>query len=681
MERTCKWTIRNKKSNISNVYEELKATRNLEDIADFFDPFKINDMDKAVERILKAIEKKERVLIYGDYDCDGIFSTVILYRFLKDKCDCEYMIPDRFSDGYGLSMEKCSEIACLDFDLVITVDCGITSIDETRFLMEENGIDVIITDHHTCQAELPPALAVLDCKRVDNTYPFNEVCGAGLALKLVHAICLRMDLGNVWEDYLEYAAIATIADVVPLVSENRKIVKDGLKMLKKTEKPAFQALFDEVADTIGTDITSQNIAFYICPRINAASRMGHLEDALALFLSDDLGECLVFAESLTKYNSERKEIEKEIFEESCKKIVATYDFNSFSPIVVCGEDWHSGVLGIVASKIQELFCRPAIVLSKEKGSDIYHGSCRTFGNINLYDILKKREHFFEKFGGHKKAAGLSIASENVVPFIKDLKDNCEIRYDDCVPSLDIEMLVPLSVFSMETMTQISELEPFGESNPTPIFASQNLAVKNAIKIGKEKNHLRLVLSDGKNTYSALYFNAADIASLLPGAIVDIAFRPSVSTYMNKKSITFFVEDIHFNISSPYLFEEAIMFSSGEHISSLFDDMETIKSNVFFTKEQFSYVYKSICNYLMIYGKGNTVFCALDKLTKIFEKETKGVINSFKFITIIDILSECGYINSKIFLDSEEICLSFSDTDNKKSLKDSKTYNRLKERID
>lgn len=681
MKRTCRWVIRNKKNNISNVYDELKASRNIGDIDDYFDPFKINDMDKAVERILKAIEQKERVLIYGDYDCDGIFSTVILYRFLKDKCDCEYMIPDRFSDGYGLSMEKCSEILCLDFDLVITVDCGITSIDEVAFLMEENGVDVIVTDHHTCLPELPKAIAVLDCKRPDNAYSFDEVCGAGLALKLVQAMCSRMSLGDVWTEYVEYAAIATIADVVPLVSENRKIVKDGLETLKKTSKPAFQALLDEISNTVGNDITSQNIAFYVCPRINAASRMGHLEDALSLFLSDDLGECLIFAELLTKYNSERKEIEKAIFEETCKKIVADYDFNSFAPIVVCGEGWHIGVLGIVASKIQELFCRPAIVLSKEKDSDVYHGSCRTFGDIDLYSVLKKRARFFKSFGGHKKAAGLSITSENLVPFMNDLKNNCEIKYDDCLPTLDVEILISPSAFSMDVMSQLSDLEPFGENNPQPIFASKNLVVKNVVKIGKEKNHLKLMLSDGQATYSALYFNAADIWSLLPGSIVDIAFRPSVSTYMNKKSITFFIEDIHFNIPSPYLFEEAVMFSSGESISSLFDDIELVKNDIFFTKEQFSYVYKSICNYLILYGSGNTIFCSLDKLAKIFEKETKGIINSFKFIVILDILSECGYISSKIFLDSEEICLSFGNTGNKKSLKDSKTYNRLKERID
>ena len=678
MKRNTDWKFRfNNTDNLENrsktIGEKIKKSRGVIEPNGFFDPFLINEMDVAVDRILSAIKNKENVLIFGDYDCDGIFSTVILFRFLKEYCNCQYMIPDRFKDGYGLSMNKAMDISVMDVDLVITVDCGITSIEETEFLTSENTPDIIITDHHTCGEVLPKATAVLDCKRKDNTAPFDEICGAGLALKVVHALCIKLGLGDKWKDYLEYAAVATIADVVPLLSENRQIVKEGLKKLKNTSIASFAALIDEIGQPLN-EITSQNIAFYMCPRINAASRMNHLDDAMALFLSDDIGECLDIAHNLSVYNDERKSIENKIFEEACEKIVQEYDFSSFSPILVCGDNWHTGVIGIVAAKIQELFCRPAIVLSKND-NETFSGSCRTFGDINIYDILKDSADLFEKFGGHTKAAGLSIKETNIAEFRKRLH-NQNMSLKNCTPFISIDQEVPLSSFSIEEFNSLSTVEPFGEANPQPVFMSKNLKVKSTFIIGKDKTHLKLVLTDGKKDYSAIYFGSADISALLAGKIVDIAFRPSLSTYTKKPSMVFMIEDIHYNVEQPYLIDESIMFYDGECLSDLFEDIDTMKSSIFFTRDQFSYVFKLVVSYLSKYGRGGVAVCPADKFSSMFEKRTNMTINTFKLFNILSILSDCNYIVFKFFPENEEILLSLNSNKEKLNIKDSKTYRKL-----
>ena len=381
---------------------------------DFYDPFSMPDMPKAVDRIIQAIEKKEKVIIYGDYDVDGITSITVLKSFLRDRgLDVAEYIPNRLSEGYGLNKEAVEKIAKQGFTLMITVDCGITGVEEVEYA-KSLGMETIVTDHHEPGDIIPDAIAVVDCKRKDNKYSFRELAGVGVVFKLTQAISKKLELDE--KEYLKYldiVSIGTISDIVPLVDENRVITKLGLKLVECTKNLGLNAILSEIGMN---KIDSSVVSFGVAPRINACGRMGYAEEALKLLLSNNSSDAKKLAQSLKKYNNDRQAEEKKIFNEAINQIKEQKLENSNS-ICLAGENWHSGVIGIVASKITEMFFKPCILICLEEGSDLGKGSGRSIPGFDLHEALMKCQEVLEGFGGHSMAVGLAVKKQNSYGFL------------------------------------------------------------------------------------------------------------------------------------------------------------------------------------------------------------------------------------------------------------------------
>lgn len=405
----------NRGINENNAEIFLKPTRH-----DFYNPYKMPDMEKAVNRIIQAIENKEKVIIFGDYDVDGITSTTVLKSFLQDRgLNCGTYLPNRLKEGYGLNKEAINKIAKQNYTLIITVDCGITGIAEIE-LAKTLGIDTIVTDHHETGTELPEAVAVIDCKRKDNTYPFRELAGVGVAFKLTQAISIKLNLDE--KEYLKYldiVAIGTISDIVPLVDENRVITKLGLKLVECTKNEGLKAVLNEIGYN---KIDSTAIAFGVAPRINACGRMGFANEALDLLLAKDSATAIKLANSINSYNYKRQAEEKKIFEEAILQIKEKKLENS-EAIILGGINWHIGVIGIVASKITELYYKPSILVCFEPGTDLGRGSGRSIPGFNLHDALMECSNSLEAFGGHSMAVGVSLKKQKFEQFEKEFIRN------------------------------------------------------------------------------------------------------------------------------------------------------------------------------------------------------------------------------------------------------------------
>ena len=381
---------------------------------EWHDPFLMNDMDVAVERICSAVTKAEKILICGDYDADGVTSTSIMVAFLrKVRANVEYVIPDRMNEGYGISEALSERIRTHAPNLLITVDCGVANEESILALVEE-GMDVIVTDHHEVKETLPPAMAVIDCKRADNRYPFEHLCGAGVALKLVEACCTRLTGRvemNEWKNYIDIAAIGTIADVVNITGENRTIVKEGLRNLSRTTRPGLRALFALIRQNSpnpAAPFSSTEVAFQIAPRINACGRMGDAARAVEMFLTQDLSRAQQLAEELCNENLRRQQMEQQIVDEAVRKIETSPDLmkdmkNDSMPIVLVGENWHAGILGIVANRLVNRYQRTAIVFTKDAANPkVLKGSCRSAGDFPILDCLRSCESTIAQYGGHKR---------------------------------------------------------------------------------------------------------------------------------------------------------------------------------------------------------------------------------------------------------------------------------------
>ena len=504
------------------INEFLNPTRN-----DFFDAFLMNDMDIAIKRIKKAIENQEKVIIYGDYDVDGITSITVLKSFLKDVgLDVDYYIPNRLEEGYGLNKNAIDEIAKKEYKLMITVDCGISAIEEVDYA-NSLGIEVIITDHHEPGDEIPKALAVVDNKRKDNKYPFRELAGVGVAFKVSQALAQSMNIRE--EEYLKYldiVCVGTISDIVPLVSENRVITKLGLKLVKQTRNMGLRAIINSSGYS---QINSTTISFGVAPRINACGRMGKAEQALKLLLSKDIYEVNKLTQELNSYNRERQEIEKEIFENVLTKIEQN-NLAKNRTIVVGGENWHHGVIGIVSSKITEKYFKPSILLSfEEDGTG--KGSGRSIPGFDLHEALMKCENCLEKFGGHSMAVGLTIKKENLEQFYKEFEKIAEENeIENIIPIINVDAKIELDKIDKSVVEDLKQLEPFGEANKTPTFALKNIRI-DSIRALSEGKHLKLTLRENNQIINAIGFNIGELAEAYKiGDKIDIAGVLEINTF-------------------------------------------------------------------------------------------------------------------------------------------------------
>ena len=505
-------------------------------------PFLLSGMEAACERVIRAIEEKEKIVVYGDYDVDGITSTTVLTDFLESVgAEVDYYIPDRFSEGYGLNILAINKISRSGAGLMITVDCGISSIGETE-LAKTQKLDVIITDHHSCKAELPRAAAVINPKRADSQYPFSGLAGVGVAFKLVLALAkkLKLNTRDIFFKYAELVTIGTIADVVPLLDENRIIADRGIKILQDTQNFGIKALL-EVSGCKDKEITASLIAFSLAPRINAAGRMEKASLAVELFKAKSYDEALAIAERLDNLNQTRRSIEQRIFDEAYA-IAEKLD----DPLVYVlkGEGWHHGVIGIVASRLCEKFSKPCILLSEENGK--CKGSGRSVEGFNLFDALSDSEELLTAFGGHARAAGLSIKASEVDAFSKRINAYAKklVTPDMLTPVLLVDCEITPGHITLEWAKALKKLEPFGCENETPVFSLSGAEIVSAGTMGADRQHLYMRVKKGDSIFAAVGFGMGGLSEeLYHGDMADIAFTMNINTYNGTESVQLFIKDI------------------------------------------------------------------------------------------------------------------------------------------
>jgi len=537
-----------KKYNISNLLAVALVNRGLsqdEDLKiflnptrkDFHDPFLLPDMDKAVDRILKAIENKEKVIIYGDYDVDGITSITVLKKFLEERgIEVQEHIPNRLEEGYGLNIESIKEIAKQKYTLMITVDCGISGLEEVKFA-KELGIETIITDHHEPLEELPEAVAIVDAKIKTSKYPFRGLAGVGVVFKLIQAIGIKLGLEE--KEYLKFldlVCVGTISDIVPLIDENRVIAKLGLKLVEVTKNHGLAALLKAAGYK---NIDSNSVSFGIAPRINACGRMGYQEEALNLFLAENSTEAEMLTERLNSYNKQRQEIEKRIYEEASKKIEESKNESA----IVLGEDnWHHGVIGIVASKITEMYFKPTILICFEE--EFGKGSGRSIPGFDLHNALCKSSEYLEKYGGHEMAVGLSLKKENFEKFKNKFQEIAsQSNIEEIIPIIKVDAEITSNDLQINKIKELKMLEPFGEGNKLPIFLYKNLKI-DSIRALSEGKHLKLTLKDENKIIHAIGFNMGHLSGeYLIDDKVDVVGTLEINEFNGYENIQINLKDI------------------------------------------------------------------------------------------------------------------------------------------
>jgi single-stranded-DNA-specific exonuclease len=499
-------------------------------LADLHDPLLLKGMPEAVERIAAAIDRSEPILLYGDYDVDGTTSIVLLMKLFElAGAKADFHVPHRLKDGYGMRADVVDRAAAEGVRLIISVDTGIrarTVVEHARTL----GIDVIVTDHHLPEEELPPALAVINPNRPDCTYPEKNLCGAGVAFKLVQALMSRLAwaqdrIDKLSESFLKITALATVADVVPLTGENRVIVKRGLEGFGQIRNPGLRELLRVAGFRRGECPTSGQVAFRIAPRINAAGRMASASDVIRLFLTSDQSEAAGIAEQLDLLNRDRQQTEQDIIEailDECEKVPVT---PGNAGLVFSGAGWHKGVVGIVASRIVERFCRPVFVLSEDEESGVISGSGRSVPKFHLLDSLESMRELFEKFGGHKQAAGVTLLPGMLDAFRDRFNSYAatQLTPDDFRPTLEVDAVIGADALSDRSVMQALELAPFGCGNPAPLFAIFGAEVVGPPGIVKDKLLKFMVRHNGRMLPLKAWRCTERAVELVPGSRVDVAF--------------------------------------------------------------------------------------------------------------------------------------------------------------
>ena len=511
------------------------------DIDVMHDPYLLKDMEKAAERIRKAHDNKEKVTIYGDYDVDGITSIAILYKYLTEMgIDTDYYVPDRMQEGYGVNKDALDKIHSNGRSLVITVDTGITAVEESEYA-KEIGIDVIVTDHHECKERIPDVYAAIDPKRKDCPYPFKSLAGVGVVFKLIQALDENKSLSDLMDKYADLMCLGTVADISPLIDENRVIVTEGLKRFKTTSNVGLKALID--VSTNGKAITTSTIGYTIAPRINASGRLGCASRSVELFLTDDAEKAKKLAESLCEENTLRQQTEQKMFKEAMEYLDANPEVKEDNVIVIPHTDWHHGIVGIVSSKITEKFYKPSILFAID--GDEAKGSGRSVNGFNLFGALENCSDLLEKFGGHELAAGLTIKAENIEKFRQKINSCSQKQINEAMltPTIQLDAAIKVPYITLETVNDINKLQPFGVDNPTPSFAVRNIKI-HKISVMSEGKHLRMtLLKDGKYIDSVGFGMGEYYQYLEEGDIIDVAFALDINDYKGFQNVQLILKDI------------------------------------------------------------------------------------------------------------------------------------------
>jgi single-stranded-DNA-specific exonuclease len=509
---------------------------------DLHDPFLLKDMDIAVSRIEKAIANNENILIYGDYDVDGTTAVSLVSSYLKTITNhIATYIPDRYDEGYGISTQGIDFAADHNFSLIIALDCGIKAIEKVNYASQKN-IDFIICDHHKPGDKLPKAVAVLNAKREDCSYPFDELCGCGVGFKLIQALASKR--GQTLEDltqYLDLVATAIAADIVPITGENRILTYFGLQVINSNPRNGIKAIIQGVKKKI---LTITDVVFIIAPRINAAGRMKHGNYAVELLTEMDYEAALNFATSIEKFNLERKEIDKKITYEALQQIKSANEEEKFSTVVY-SEDWHKGVIGIVASRLIESYYRPTLVFTKS--GDKLAASARSVKGFDIYEALEQCSEYLEQFGGHKYAAGLTLTPDQYIPFKEKFEAvvNKTIDKELLIPEITIDSTLDLSEITPKFFRILKQMGPFGPKNMKPVFATSSVRDNGyAKRVGADKSHLKLNIINGadQKTYNAIAFGLGDKINSIQNDF-DIVYTIDENEWNGNTSIQLLVKDI------------------------------------------------------------------------------------------------------------------------------------------
>lgn len=506
-----------------------------------YNPYLLSDMESAVERIRRVKQEGKEIVIYGDYDVDGVTSTSILYMFLKSLgYEVSYYIPNRQTEGYGLNKEALKKIGEYA-DLVITVDTGIAAIAEVNYA-KELGLDIIITDHHECQEELPAAYCVINPKRPGSTYPFDALAGVGVTFKLIHALAIREDVEDqIWQ-YLDIVALGTVADVVPLEDENRVITYLGFIQMGQTVHVGLKALL-ALLQTKDNKITSNLIGYQLGPRINAAGRISDAKLGVELLVTRDLEKAKKIALLLDGENKKRQEMEAQIVEEAQRYIDENIDVEKEKIIIVAGKKWHHGVIGIVASRIMGQYYKPTIILTLEDG--VYSGSARSIAGFNIFEAINHNRDKLIRFGGHEMAAGLSLDEKMLETFISDISSYTEAHLAEelLTPCLDIDTEIEANELTLSLCNELEQLEPFGAANPSPTFAIKG-EVQYVQQIGQDNKHLKISIQKGQNVFQGVGFGKGYLAEYLSeGEEVVIAGEIVKNEWNGRTTVQVRIKDI------------------------------------------------------------------------------------------------------------------------------------------
>ena len=620
------------------------------------DPFLMTDMDKAVSRVRLAIDRGEKIAVFGDYDVDGITSTCMLTDFLRRMgANCISYIPSRLEEGYGLNPIAIEQLHAEGVKLIISVDCGITAIAEAE-LCREKGMELVITDHHECKEQLPAAVAVVDPHRPDCGYPHRNLSGVGVAFKL--ACALSGDQEAVLRDYADMVCLGTVADVMLLQGENRVFVTRGLQSLRHTRRPGIAALMRE-SGCAPEHVSASTIGYNLAPRINAAGRMGQIDLALNLFLTDDEDEAAELAQKLCDLNRQRQAVESQIYAQAVSMLP---DGQPPEAIVLADDSWHQGVVGIVASRMAEEYCCPAflICLDGEHGK----ASSRSFGGFNLFSSLTALAPLLESYGGHELAAGFTISRSNILRFRRDICALAAAYYADSGPRtvLDIDCVIPPELMTVRSIDALSILEPCGNGCPKPVFAMERLTVERITMVGGGR-HMRLRLRSGHHTLGAIYFSATpETASIEPGDLVDVAFNAQINEFRGERSVQMNVLDIRPSCSaeaSPELFEHARIRSgiSPASAARLLPDRQTLAD---------------VWRYLAASGRSiqENPICLCRKIVR----RSGRPLSVGRLLTCLDIFADVGLL--QIQRQHKYIRIDLNRTSGKADLNQSKTMQLL-----
>ncbi len=529
------------------TYNEAKAFFRPR-LSDLHDPFLMKNMKEAVERLERAIEKQEKVIVYGDYDVDGTTSVALMYLFLKERIkEIEYYIPDRYSEGYGISPKSIEYAAENGVTLIVALDCGIKAVEKIE-KAKELGIDFIICDHHNPGDRVPNAVAVLDPKQPGCEYPYKELSGCGVGFKLLQAFCMKseIDLEEIY-DLLDLVAVSIAADIVPITGENRVLAYYGLKKLNSDPGVGLQTIIN-FAGINGSDITISDIVFKIGPRLNASGRIEHGKKSVQILVSDDVDKSDLLGEEIDSFNEIRKTLDRDITQEALDTIENSAELKAMNSTVLYNRDWHKGVVGIVASRVTEYYYRPTVILTESNG--LATGSARSVRDFDLYEAIGQCSDLLESYGGHMYAAGLTMKIEHIPEFKKRFEEivTRQITDQQQIQSIEIDAKITLSEITPRFFRILKQFAPFGPHNMMPVFVTEDVFDAGTSRcVGKNKEHLKLDLVEpdvNSGIFPGIAFNQSDAYDLITsGSPFDICYSINENEYRGKTSLQLFIRDI------------------------------------------------------------------------------------------------------------------------------------------